>query len=287
MPSKVVKAVRAVKNQVKKEVRNFSRRTGKIGDAIGNVSKAVTGVATNPMVIGGVAAAASGYLPALAAAAGLGMAGTNVADTFKAASKFTGRRKPAPRGSTGPGYAGDDVQGLLNRSYDKKHGDYGDFKLDKSLSGQRAQVYTKDGKAVVVHRGTAGMHDMVTDLKLGLTGSTGGKRFKHAKKIEGLAEGKYGSEHTTAMGHSLGGALAEKTASKTTDVITLNKAAVPSDIGKKIKSNQTDIRTEGDLVSQLRSTQHGGRDVVIPSHTKNPLTEHNTNVMERLESQNF
>lgn len=179
-----------------------------------------------------------------------------------------------------------EVKSFLQHSYakPKKGTQIAGYKRDDSLSGQRAQVYTNaEGKAVVVHRGTSGIHDMVTDAQLSVGLGKHSARVKHAKKVQREAETKYGAGNTTTMGHSLGGYLAEKSASKESKVITLNKAALLKDIGKQIKQNQTDIRTEEDLVSKLSFNQKGGKRVTIKSTTKNPLKEHTLNVLDRVD----
>ena len=49
------------------------------------------------------------------------------------------------------GIQSDDLQEILKKSYDSKPSDHGDYKIDHSLSGTRAQVYTNDktGKVIV------------------------------------------------------------------------------------------------------------------------------------------
>jgi len=127
------------------------------------------------------------------------------------------------------------VSSFLENSYsNKQKRSIEGFGRDDSLSGKRVQVYRdNNGKAVVVHRGTAGMHDMVTDLKMSL-GFKNSKRLKHSKNIQKQAEAKYGSDNTTTMGHSLGGALAEESSKRGSRVITLNKAAVPRGVERRI-----------------------------------------------------
>ena len=97
----------------------------------------------------------------------------------KQSSKLGTKKSETPQ----MGIKSNDLQNILAKSYDKTPSDYGDYKVDKSLSGQRAQVYTNDatGKVIVAHRGTAGMHDMITDVQFGL-GKTDNKRFELAIK---------------------------------------------------------------------------------------------------------
>ena len=184
----------------------------------------------------------------------------------------------------GEGLPTGDVKKLLSKSYDKTQSSYGDYQLDKGLSGQRVQVYwnAKMGKAVVVHRGTAGVQDMVTDVRYTF-GDKSGKRFKHSKSIQQKVNDKYGKENVITLGHSLGSVLGE-TAVKgnNQELITLNKPVGLGDIGKTVSTNQTDLKTERDPVSFLRGTQKGNRATIIKSKTYNPLTEHSTDTLDRL-----
>ncbi len=75
---------------------------------------------------------------------------------------------------------------LLSNSYKDNQARVIDgFSRDDELSGKRAQVYKNDltGQAYVVHRGTQGIQDVVTDVKLAF-GDKSGKRFKHAQKYK-------------------------------------------------------------------------------------------------------
>ena len=109
---------------------------------------------------------------------------------------------------TGCGLPAGDLKELLSRSYNKKASSFGDYKLDSQLSGQRGQVYYNEklGKAVVVHRGTKGIQDMITDVRYTL-GDKSGKRFKHAKSIQNKANEKNGKDNVITSGHSLGSVL--------------------------------------------------------------------------------
>lgn len=179
-----------------------------------------------------------------------------------------------------------DVKNLLNASYKKKQNDVGDYIIDKDLSNRKVQVYKKkdDNQAVVVHRGTNNLSDWMTNLKMTL-GYKNDDRFKNSKKIQKLAEEKYGAENISTLGHSLGSRLAEEVGNKSKEVITLNKPTLPFDLltRKKIKDNQVDIRTKKDPVSILQQFQKGSSDIIIPSTSNNLLKEHSTNVLDRLD----
>jgi hypothetical protein len=189
-------------------------------------------------------------------------------------------------GKRGGKLAAHDMSDLLAASYDKKIHDVGDFKIDRQLSGQRAQVYynPKTGQAVVVHRGTAGMHDWITDARM-LFGDKKSKRFKHGEKVQKEAEQKYGKNIVTTIGHSLGSSIAERVGQDSHEVLTLNKPVTPKDLikGKKVSDKQYDVRTAYDPVSILRPHQGGKEEQTIESITFNPLAEHKTDTLKRLD----
>ena len=107
----------------------------------------------------------------------------------------------------GKGIKISDVKKLLTQSYQNKRQDVGDWKLDSGLSKPEAQVYHKDGKAVVVHRGTKRLADWGTNLAMSFGITT--DRMKRARDIQRKAESKYGKENITTLGHSLGAKLSE------------------------------------------------------------------------------
>ena len=174
------------------------------------------------------------------------------------------------------------VNKLLQLSYDKKMEDYDKFKLDKSLSGRRVKVYTDDdGRAYVVHRGTQGFRDVITDLKLPF--SKNNNRFKHAEKIQKMAQQKYGTDKTSTLGHSLGADIAHHVGKDSKELLTLNRAVFDK-VTKSKPSNHTDIRTKLDPVSALTYFEKkNGKEITIPSTTWSPLAEHTVGVLDRLD----
>lgn len=155
---------------------------------------------------------------------------------------------------------------------------------DEHLSGKRVSVYVNPntGKATVIHRGTASLTDWVkTNIPMAF-GYEKGKRFQHAKKIQKLAEKKYGAKNVTTMGHSLGGRIAEKVGKKSSAIITYNKAATPKSILSATPKKEKDIRTSGDLVSALSVLQkHKSRMKTIRSKSINPITTHNVDAITK------
>jgi hypothetical protein len=176
-----------------------------------------------------------------------------------------------------------ETKDLLNSSYNKKNKDYGEYKIDKNLSGKRTKVYfnEKENKPVVVHRGTASIQDVGTDI--GLAFGHRGKRFAHAKKIQKKAEKKYGTDNLHTLGHSLGGIVAEEVGGKSKNVITLNKAVTPWELNRKNGPNQTDIKTSNDPVSMLNKFSKN-KASVIKSEGWDPLAEHTVDVMDRVDN---
>ena len=111
-------------------------------------------------------------------------------------------------------------------------------------------------------------------------------RFKHSKDIQKKAEAKYGKENVITLGHSLGGKIASDVGGDSDEIITLNKAtgigwdAYKKDLGSK--KNETNIRTTLDPVSAKGALD---ADFTIPSKSINPLTEHGTGVLDRVDTE--
>ena len=196
-----------------------------------------------------------------------------------------------PRAKKGGALSSHVMSDLLAQSYEtknkkKRRTEIDGFHIDPSLSGERAQVWynptTK--QAVVVHRGTASFQDVMTDARL-FFGDKSGKRFRHADNIQKKAEAKYGKAHVSTLGHSLGSSVAEKVGQRSKEVLTLNKPTTLEDLakGKKVSEKQTDVRTKYDPVSILRPYQKGSDAIEIESTTWNPLAEHKTDTLKRLD----
>ena len=176
-------------------------------------------------------------------------------------------------------------------------GSYGEatppgWKKDNRLSTNQQKVYIHElsGKVVVSHRGTVGTaQDWFNNAMYGVFGDRGYEltgRYKKAKKTQEKAEKKYGAENVTTIGHSQGGLLAQKVGGDSAEIITLNKATRPQDFfQRKRGEKQTDIRTEGDVVSMFKNPfETQGKQVTIKTDKFNPLAEHATDVLDRLKA---
>ena len=143
------------------------------------------------------------------------------------------------------------------------------YKLDKELSTREARVFVDEhGTPNITVRGSSNIKDFaISDPLIALGLSKYDPRQKATNNLIEKTKKKYGAD-PNLYGHSLGGALISD--GKTTGTITtFNKGAGVGDLFKKIPKNQTDIRTSGDLVSALSTTQKG----------KNKITLQNNNIL--------
>ena len=155
------------------------------------------------------------------------------------------------------------------------------YKYDNELSSMESKVFVdpKTGKPSIVYRGSTRASDFLyEDPALALGYKT--EKQKKAEKLAKDVESKYGKAPDT-FGHSLGSYRAEK-ASTGGNIYTYNRAVGIPDIGKKLSSKHTDIRTEKDIVSLLSLTQRGGKRKTISSPlTSTVLSSHSISELNR------
>jgi hypothetical protein len=186
----------------------------------------------------------------------------------------------------GKGLSAKNLKELLKASYSPKD-KVGDFVMDKSLSSKTSKVYQNPttGQVVVAHQGTQGWKDWGNNLVYAIGGKWAYEktpRYKEAKKVQEEAQQKYGAKNITTIGHSQAGLQAEMLGKDTKEIITLNKASRPFSNTKA--PNQFDLRSKLDIVSSLNPFESSSsRDVKIYPESLNPLTEHSTDVLERLD----
>jgi hypothetical protein len=167
------------------------------------------------------------------------------------------------------------------REIGKKYG----YVLDDDLSNAEQKVFLdKNKNPKIVFTGSRKGMDALTDLAVlgGVAGLT--PRFQNSSKLVDKVKQKYKNRPITAIGDSLGGTLAESVGGKVDKVITTSKGVGLFGIGKKIRSNQTDIRASNDVISLLRNTQSGGKKVVIKG-TKgiiNPFASHDYRNLDKI-----
>jgi len=188
----------------------------------------------------------------------------------------------------GQGIYSNALKEFLENSYSKNQKEtINGFYRDNSLSGQRAQVYNNPitHETYVVHRGTKGLADIITDFKLSFFPQLylSSTRYNHAKEIQQEAEKKYGKESITTLGHSLGAKLSSDIGDKSKEIITYNKPILPYDILNQTKKNETSIRTKLDPVSILGSLNPNIKQ--ISTETINPITAHNLEQLDNIKDE--
>ena len=167
------------------------------------------------------------------------------------------------------------------REIGKKYG----YVLDDEFSNAEQKVFIdKNKNPKIVFTGSRKGMDVITDLAIltGLAGLT--PRFQNASKLVDKVKQKYKNRPITALGDSMGGSLSESVGGKVDKVITTSKGVGLFGIGKKIRSNQTDIRASNDVISVLRNTQSGGKKITIKG-TKgiiNPFASHNFRNLDKI-----
>lgn len=176
---------------------------------------------------------------------------------------------------------GDNIQPILKASYlpqreaEQELSKLG-YAYDPELSSMDTKVFydPKTNEPHIAYRGSVrAKEDWLSNANIAL----GGKSSKDTEAVETAkkVQAKYGKAPTT-YGHSRGGRSAELAGEATGGkTYTYNKAALPQDAFKKIRKEQTDIRTSKDIVSQASIFQSGGNKVTIESPiTENYLSAH-------------
>jgi hypothetical protein len=184
------------------------------------------------------------------------------------------------------------LQAVLKDTY-KKNKDIdapAGYTLDRSLSTNQAKVFKSDNSndVIVAHRGSANKNDWYDNYQYARYGTI--KKtdtYKAAKRVQNQAIRKYGADNITSVGHSRAGLyvqeLNDRPETKVKSAITYNKAAGPSDIFRKNPDNQTDIRTDKDIVSLLSPLQRREKDSITIHHDGfNPISAHTPDDLSKL-----
>jgi hypothetical protein len=139
------------------------------------------------------------------------------------------------------------------------------YTYDPELSSMDTKVFIdKEGNPNIAYRGSVrAKEDWLSNANILLGGKSA--KDKEAIQTAKMVQAKYGKA-PTSYGHSRAGRSAELAGEATGGkVITYNKAALPQDAFKKIRKEQTDIRTSKDLVSLPSVFQSGGEKITIQS----------------------
>tara|TARA_R110002167_G_scaffold99886_3_gene261248 strand:+ start:1056 stop:1784 length:729 start_codon:yes stop_codon:yes gene_type:complete len=188
----------------------------------------------------------------------------------------------------GSGLSAAKVKHMTESAY-KKNKDVkniGNFKLDKSLSTSEGKVFVNDIKKEisVSNRGTAGtVKDWVNNLAPLVGQYKNTDRYKRAKAIQKNVIAKYPGYKIINVGHSQGAQITKQLNKDklTNEIINVN----PYSLGEKKAKNETTIKSKLDLVSILDKKKKG--DVSINPSSLNPITEHKTNILDRIDSKTY
>jgi hypothetical protein len=129
---------------------------------------------------------------------------------------------------------------------------------------------------IVAYRGTKGLADVLTDATAVIGGRRKhNKRFQHAQAVADRVRAAHPHVKITAVGHSLGGTLAQDTKG-TNKQITFNKGTSLHDVLYRRKKNtQTDYRKTGDVISVLSHFQRRKNKVKRSGRLTEPFHAHN------------
>lgn len=167
------------------------------------------------------------------------------------------------------------------------------FILDEELSNIYGKVYVNENKkkVVVAFRGTKETADWLNNLVYASSSAyKSTPRYKTAKKMYDNALKKYKGYQFESIGHSQAALLARLLSYGSINSIGVN----PAYKAETLKNNDYIIRSSGDVVSALTIPKNLINSILYPSWTKehmitipaeskNPMTEHKIDVLNRLD----
>ena len=190
-----------------------------------------------------------------------------------------------------------EIKAFLEASYDVNDTkpQINGYILDRELSNKWGKVFYNNElkKAVVAHRGTRNAKDWRNNALIGIGAYKLSDRFKTGQLLQSQAEAKYKGYKIYTLGHSQAGQLVNLLG-KNTVGISVNPAYTTALKGEYQGKNEFTVRSSFDPVSgvtknlqnaTLNVTNPGfnkRNNIVIPSTTSNPLTEHSLSILDRL-----
>lgn len=158
----------------------------------------------------------------------------------------------------------------------------GVYVLDTHLSSKLTKVYhnPKTQHTIVAHRGTFNTGDWGNNFAYCIAGKAGYEctnRYEDAKRVQRLAEQKYGVERLTTVGHSQGGLLAEILGKNGLEIITYNR---PVRVGSNDENPfQFNIRHAGDVVSRGVISTSVSRDLTLRAPSESIVSNHGLSML--------
>ena len=203
-----------------------------------------------------------------------------------------------PRKLSGGAVSASLVKQFIKASYEANPPQtIGNFQYDPSVSATTARVYhnPSTGQTVLVNRGTEGtLSDWTNNLQYTIGNYKNTARFKEAEKVQHMAEAKYGAKNISQISHSQGAVPARYLSKNVKEHISLN----PAYKGEKEAENEYVVKSDFDPVSNAYDTikkavtpkwlswfqkKKPTKETVIPAKTWNPVEEHLTGVLDRLD----
>jgi hypothetical protein len=189
-----------------------------------------------------------------------------------------------------------ELKAFLKASYqDPAPNQINDYTLDTQLSNLYGKVYVNNDlkKVILSLRGTKEATDWGNNIVFAVNSNAYKltNRFKTAQEMVASARKKYKGYKFELIGHSQSGILVNNLCSKTdTNCISLN----PAYKNATLSDNEYIIRSSGDVVSSLSAPKKFMNSILypnwskehlitIPAKTSNPLTEHNIDILDRLD----
>lgn len=127
------------------------------------------------------------------------------------------------------------------------------YQYDSMLSNHNQQVYyhPKENKLLYNVAGTHNFGDVGTDVYLAMGKLKDTQRYKEASNKLEEAKRKYNINSATVTGHSLGGSIGQRIASKDDKFYGLDSGYTLGQKTRDRDGNHHHYRSEGDLVSAL------------------------------------
>ena len=190
-----------------------------------------------------------------------------------------------------------EIKQFLEASYDVNdtRKQINNYNMDVTLSNKWGKIFVSNElkKVVVAHRGTRSSTDWRNNALIGIGAYQLSDRFKTGKLLQEQATLKYPGYKFYTLGHSQAGQLVNLLGQNTVG-ISVNPAYVTALKHEYQGKNEFTIRSSHDPVSSVTKSLQNARlnvtnpgynkrnNIVIPSTTSNPLTEHSLDILDRL-----
>jgi len=219
-------------------------------------------------------------------------------------------------GLKGGAISSENLEKFIKASYKSTDDDIDGYKKDKELSNAEISTfYNPSNNVIAVFRGT---EKTLTDWSNNIAYIAGQyentDRFKRAKEMYNKIVKKYGEKNISLVGHSQSAVITRKIGENAKEIINVN----PAHLFEKQKENEFNVRSSGDIVSAVKPVADvynkvkttatnavksvanvflpkskklkidkdvSNQNITIENKTLNPLTEHTSDILNRLPSE--